>query len=124
MPGKTSKSKSASKPAGATRGRKPGQVVKRKSQQSYKTYIYKVLRQVAEGKGLRKSSMSTLNSIVNDIFHRLATEAGTLCRYSKRRTLGHSEMRCATKLVFPAELATHAHQEGDRALAKFKAATR
>ena len=35
------------KPAtGAKRGRKPGQVVKKKAKQSFKIYVYKVLKQV------------------------------------------------------------------------------
>ena len=124
MPGKSSKKKSASKVTVRGRGRAPGQKNRTKPVASYSTYIYKVLKQVAEGKQLKKSSMSTLNSVVNDIFARIATEAGALCRYKKSQTLGANEVRCATKLVLPAELATHAHQEGDRALAKFKAATR
>ena len=64
--------------------------------------------------------MSTLNSIVNDIFNRIAGEAGALCRYKKTKTLGSHEVACATKMVFPAELAAHAAGEGDRAVRKYK----
>ena len=123
MAGKTSAKKSAKK--GGRRGRVAGQKNKRKAVQSYQSYIYKVMKGLSKGKpmNIKKSTMSTLNSAVNDIFARLASEAGALCKYKKTQTLGSKEIQCATKLVFPAELASHAHQEGERAVRNYKKAT-
>ena len=37
-------------------------------------YIYKVLKQVHPNTGISKKSMSIMNSFINDVFERLATE--------------------------------------------------
>ena len=81
-----------------------------------------MLHHVAKGKGIKKSAMSTVNSAVNDIFARLASEAGALCKYKKTMTLGAREVQCATKLVFPAQMAGFAHQEGESAVRRYKKA--
>ena len=129
MPGKASaskasKGKSASKVAGR-RGRVAGsKAPRRRPQPTFHTYIYKVLKTVAKGKTLKKSTMTTLNSVVHDIFGRLATEAGNLCRHNKRGTLGSHEVGLATRMVLPGDLAKQAGQEGEGAVLKFRAATR
>ena len=125
MPGKTSKTtqrKSASKTAGR-RGRVAGQKVKGKPTYTYHSYIYKVMKGVAEGFTIKKSGMSTMNSIVCDIFDRLASEAGALVRARKSQTLGANEVAAATRLVFPAELSEPAGKDGKEAVARYLRAT-
>ncbi|CAM9978240.1 unnamed protein product [Heterosigma akashiwo] len=41
-------------------------------------YIYKVLKQVHPDTGISKRGMSIMNSFINDIFERIAGEAGKL----------------------------------------------
>ncbi len=58
--------------------------------------------------------MSILNSFINDIFDRLATESGKLARYTKKSTLSSREIQTAVRLTLPGELAKHAVSEGTK----------
>jgi histone H3/H4 len=51
------------------------------------TYIYKVLKQVHPDTGISNKAMLILNSFVNDIFERIATEASKLAQYNKKSTV-------------------------------------
>merc|ERR1712093_714427 len=51
--------------------------LKKKRQETYSTYIYKVLKQVHPDTGISNKAM-ILNSFVNDIFERIAGEASKL----------------------------------------------
>ena len=91
----------------------------RKPKRSYSSYISKVLKGASKSKvTLSSKSMKILNSLVVDFFDRLATEAASLARGAKKRTLGSREMQTAVRLTLPAELAKHAMAEGTRAVSK------
>uniref|UniRef100_A0AC34FEB2 Histone H2A/H2B/H3 domain-containing protein n=1 Tax=Panagrolaimus sp. ES5 TaxID=591445 RepID=A0AC34FEB2_9BILA len=60
-----------------------------------------------------------MNSFVNDVFERIATEAARLCQYSKKMTLSSHEIQSAARLILPGELSKHAVSEGTKAIAKF-----
>ena len=92
---------------------------KRKSKQSFSTYIYKVLKQVHKDIGISKPAMSIMNSFVNDIFERIATEGGRLVRATKKATLSSREIQTAVRLLLPGELSKHAVNEGAQAVAKY-----
>lgn len=87
--------------------------------QTYSTYIYKVLKQTHPDVGISTYSMSIMNSFVNDIFERVATEASKLASYNKRSTIGSREIQTAVRLILPGELAKHAISEGTRAVTKY-----
>jgi len=91
----------------------------KKRTQSYASYIYKVLKQVHPETGISKNAMSIMNSFINDIFDRTATEAGRLSRYSGRQTLSSREIQTAIRLILPGELAKHAVSEGTKAVTKY-----
>ena len=99
-------------------GKKKG-TKKGKRTESYSSYIYKVLKQVHPETGISKKAMSIMNSFINDIFERVATEAGRLSRYNKKATLSSREIQTAVRLVLPGELAKHAVSEGTKAVTKF-----
>jgi histone H2B len=113
MAGKAAaKQNSKSKAAGAKKAH-------RKPVRTFNTYISKVLKGASKSKlTLSGKSMKILNSLVNDFFDRLATEAAALARSTKKRTLGSREVQAAVRLTLPAELAKHAMAEGTRAVAK------
>ena len=93
---------------------------KKKSRtESYSSYIYKVLKQVHPDTGISKKGMSIMNSFINDIFGRLAGEAGKLAIYSKKATLSSREIQTSVRLMLPGELAKHAVSEGTKAVTKF-----
>ena len=88
---------------------------------SYSTYIYKVLKQVHPDTGISKKAMNIMDSFVHDIFEKIAVEAGTLARYTKRHTISSREIQTAVRLLLPGELAKHAVSEGTKAVTKFNA---
>ncbi|MDP2437401.1 MAG: NFYB/HAP3 family transcription factor subunit [archaeon] len=93
---------------------------KKRSYASYTTYIYKVLKQVHPDTGISTAAMNIMNSFVNDIFERIATEAGRLARYNKKNTITSREIQTAVRLLLPGELAKHAVSEGTKSVAKFQ----
>ncbi len=90
-----------------------------KRTESYSSYIYKVLKQVHPDTGISKRGMSIMNSFINDVFERIASEAGKLTRYNKKSTLSSREIQTAVRLMLPGELAKHAVSEGTKAVTKF-----
>ena len=111
---KTPSKKSAKAP------KKAGGAKKKKSRtESYSTYIYRVLKQVHPDTGISKKGMSIMNSFINDVFERIASEAGKLARYNKKSTLSSREVQTAIRLILPGELAKHAVSEGTKAVTKF-----
>lgn len=92
---------------------------KRKRKESFGIYIYKVLKQVHPDTGVSSKAMSIMNSFVNDIFERIASEASKLSQYNKRSTITSREIQTAVRLLLPGELAKHAISEGTKAVTKY-----
>ena len=89
---------------------------------SIQVYLYKVLKQVHPDTGVSSKAMSILNSLINDQFDKIATEASKLARISKKPTITSREIQTAVRLVLPGELAKHAVSEGTKAVTKFTSA--
>ncbi|KAJ1919560.1 histone H2B [Mycoemilia scoparia] len=87
--------------------------------ETYSTYIYKVLKQVHPDTGISNKAMSILNSFVQDIFERIASEASKLAAYSKKSTITSREIQTAVRLLLPGELSKHAVSEGTKAVTKY-----
>ncbi|KAE8794759.1 Histone H2B.2 [Hordeum vulgare] len=115
--GKTAAKEGAGGEAKA-RGRKKGSKAK-KGVETYKIYIFKVLKQVHPDIGISSKAMSIMNSFVNDIFEKLAGESAKLARYNKKPTVTSREIQTSVRLVLPGELAKHAVSEGTKAVTKF-----
>jgi histone H2B len=94
---KTPSKQSAKAPKKASTGGKK----RVKRTESYSSYIYKVLKQVHPDTGISKKGMSIMNSFINDIFERIATEAGKLATYNKKATLSSREIQTAVRLMLP-----------------------
>ncbi|XP_078284090.1 histone H2B 1/2-like [Rhinoraja longicauda] len=106
--------KAVSKPAG-----KAGKKRRKSRKESYAIYIYKVMKQVHPDTGISSKAMSIMNSFVNDIFERIASEASRLAHYNKRATISSREIQTAVRLLLPGELAKHAVSEGTKAVTKY-----
>jgi len=106
--------KEAGKKTAAPSGDKKKRTKTRK--ETYSSYIYKVLKQVHPDTGISNRAMSILNSFVNDIFERVATEASKLAAYNKKSTISSREIQTSVRLILPGELAKHAVSEGTKAL--------
>lgn len=102
-----------------TPGDKTGKRKSHKRHESYSIYIYKVLKQVHPDTGVSSKAMAIMNSFVNDIFERVASESSRLSHYNKRNTLTSREIQTAVRLLLPGELAKHAVSEGTKAVTKY-----
>ena len=91
----------------------------KKRAESFTIYIYRVLKQVHPETGISKKSMSIMNSFINDVFEKIATESSRLVRYNKKHTLSSREVQTAVRLLLPGELARHAVAEGTKAVTKY-----
>ncbi|NXD66311.1 H2B3 protein, partial [Eolophus roseicapillus] len=92
---------------------------KPKRKEAYSIYIYKVLKQVHPDTGISSKAMSIMNSFVNDLFERLASEASRLAQYNHCSTITSREVQTAVRLLLPGELAKHAVSEGTKAVTKY-----
>ena len=90
----------------------------RRAKRTWNVYASRTLKGVNAKMTLASKTKKIVNSFVNDIFERLATEAARLARVNGKKTLGSREMQTAVRLVLPAELARHAMSEGTKAVAK------
>ena len=95
---------------------------KRRAPESYKTYIFKVLKQVHPETRISKKGITIINNFVEDTFEKIASEASKLCRIHKRATMSSRDVQSAIRLVLPGELAKHAVSEGTKAMTKFSQA--
>ena len=94
---------------------------KKRRQENYSIYIYRVLQQVHPGMSISRKAMSVVNSFMNDMFERIATEAAMLARSNKRSTITSVTIRSAVKLVLlPGDVKKHAIIEGMKAFVKYK----
>uniref|UniRef100_A0A3B3INV1 Histone H2B n=1 Tax=Oryzias latipes TaxID=8090 RepID=A0A3B3INV1_ORYLA len=98
---------------------KGGKKKRKTRKESYAIYVYKVLKQVHPDTGISSKAMSIMNSFVNDIFERIASEASRLAHYNKRSTITSREIQTAVRLLLPGELAKHAVSEGTKAVTKY-----
>ncbi|KAL8555859.1 hypothetical protein ACS0TY_003610 [Phlomoides rotata] len=72
----------------------------KKSVETYKIYIFKVLKQVHPDIGISSKAMGIMNSFINDIFEKMAGEALKLARYNKKPTITSREIQMAVRLVW------------------------
>ena len=120
MPGKVAASKKGEKKAAVKKPVGEGKKKKRRTRkESYSIYIYKVLKQVHPDTGISSKAMSIMNSFVNDIFERIATESSRLAHYNKKHTITSREIQTAVRLHLPGELSKHAVSEGTKAVTKY-----
>ncbi|NWR80546.1 H2B protein, partial [Centropus unirufus] len=92
---------------------------KPKRKETFSVYIYRVLKQVHPDTGISSKAMSIMNSFVNDLLERLASEAARLAQYNQRSTITSREVQTAVRLLLPGELAKHAVSEGTKAVTKY-----
>lgn len=98
--------------------------------ESYSSYIYKVLKNVRAEKGkvdekysdvgISSKAMNIMVAYVDDCFSRIAAEAGKLTRKNGRSTLGAREIQTAVRLCLPPDFAKFAVSEGTIAVKKIQ----
>jgi histone H2B len=80
------------KEGGAAAGEKKKKRVK-KSTETYKIYIFKVLKQVHPDIGISSKAMGIMNSFINDIFEKLAQESSRLVGITRSPQLPRGKSR-------------------------------
>merc|ERR1719290_315031 len=92
---------------------------RKKRRESYNVHLHRVLNQVWTDGSISSTALLTLNSVMEDLFNRLAMQASQLTQVSGRQTLTARDVQGAVRLVVVGgELATHACVEGSKAIAK------
>ncbi|XP_005356622.1 histone H2B subacrosomal variant-like [Microtus ochrogaster] len=86
---------------------------------NYSRYICRVLKEVVPMKGMSSHTVDILNFLINDIFKRIATEAGQLMYLRKRCTLTPEDIQKAVYQLLPKKLAMFAVTFGNRAVHRF-----
>ena len=121
MPGKVASKKGEKKVATKTLKAARDKTKKRRRtrQENYSIYIYKVLKQVHPETGISSKAMSIMNSFVNNIFEKIATEASRLAQYNNKSTITSREIQTSVRLVLPKELSKHAVYEGTKAVTRY-----
>ena len=109
---------------GRGRPKKDGSAPKKSKKANFgkwKSYVYKVLKQVHPETGISTKAMNIMESFVNDLFERIAAEASKLARYSRQSTILPRDIQTAVRLLLPGELSKHAVSEGTKAITKYTA---
>jgi len=88
----------------------------------FATSIHRVLKQVHPSLTISSKAMKVMDSMVDDAFDRIATEAGKLVKVGKGHTLTSREIQTAVRLSLGGELSKHAVSEGTKAVTKFTSA--
>ena len=121
------KAASPTKPVVARgRGRPAGLPNKKRSDRKdgvrpkFQSYIYRVLKQIAPKTKISRNSIGIMNSFVNDLFEKIATESSTMVRYTRKSTLSAREVQAAVRLILPGELCKHAITEGTKAVTRLE----
>lgn len=105
--------------AGKSKRRRRRNSVAGEGGEGYKTYVYKVMKQVHPELGISSKAMTIINNYMSDMFERLADEAAKLLKYTGKHTLSSREVQGAVKLVLPGELGKHAIAEGTKAVTNY-----
>ncbi|KAH8603302.1 putative Core histone H2A H2B H3 H4 [Trypanosoma vivax] len=103
-------------PRSRDEGEQGHQEGRRNPKRTWNVYVSRSLRSINSQMSMTSRTMKIVNSFVSDLFERIATEAATIVRVNRKRTLGARELQTAVRLVLPADLAKHAMAEGTKAV--------
>lgn len=117
-----SKAPATSKTTGNLRSKVPRTVKKIKKVQKkreFEIYIRRLMKIINENITISRDAMDVLNTLCMDIIGRILKEATDLIKYNRTSTLGIREIKSATKLVLPQELANYAIVDANKAWKKY-----
>ena len=123
-PSKVASKKRKSPKVKTSKAKKDGsKKVRRSSERCYKTYIYKVLKQVHPDTGISSAGMATMDSLCHFFVKKLVEETNRIRILDKKSTVTSRHVQTAVRLVLPGELAKHAVSEGTKAVAKYQSSS-
>ena len=93
----------------------------KKRGESYRKYIRDTLHGIDTETSMTRESLNIMNSIVEDIFQRLAVESGKIAAHASRQTITDREIEAACVTVIRGHLGAEATMDGRKAVAKYRA---
>ncbi|KAJ2743779.1 histone H2B [Coemansia sp. BCRC 34490] len=85
---------------------------------NYSAHIHKVLTQAHPKATISANAMEIINSFVNDIFERIASEASKVAAHSKKSTITAREIQAAVCILLSGDLSRQAVSEANKAIHK------
>ncbi|XP_016069914.1 PREDICTED: histone H2B subacrosomal variant-like [Miniopterus natalensis] len=86
---------------------------------NYSLYIRRVLKEVDPQKSISSDTLDIMNSVINDIFERISTQAYNLMCFRNRCTLTHEDIQKAMYMLFPGKRAKYAVTFGSEAVQRY-----
>lgn len=86
---------------------------------NYSLYINRVLKEVVPQSGISSHTLDVMNTLINNIFERISTQACSLMNYRNRRTLTPEDVQNAVYFLFPGKLAKYAVAFGSEAVQRY-----
>ncbi|KAM6156528.1 histone H2B subacrosomal variant-like [Erethizon dorsatum] len=86
---------------------------------NYSLYVKRVLKEVVPQRAISSYTLEVMNTLINDIFERIAVEAHHLMCSRNRCTLTPEDIRKAVYLLLPGKLAKYAVVFGDEAVHRY-----
>ncbi|ELV10805.1 histone H2B subacrosomal variant [Tupaia chinensis] len=86
---------------------------------NYSLYVNRVLKEVVPQRGISSRTLDIMNTIINDIFERIAMEACKLMYFRKRCTLTTEDIQKAVYMLLPGKLARYAVVFGREAVHRY-----
>ena len=93
---------------------------KKKNTDTYKTYIYRILKDVHPSAGITEKGMNVVNDLISKLFVQMKAESLKLVRLAKKQTLKSRDIMFATNLLLPGEIRKHAISELAKAITNYK----
>lgn len=86
---------------------------------NYSLYIRRVLKEVDPQRSISSGTLDIMNSVINDIFERISTQAYNLMCFRNRCTLTHEDIQKAMYMLFPGKRAKYAVTFGSEAVQRY-----
>lgn len=86
---------------------------------NYSLYINRVRKEVVPERGISSRTFGIMNTLVNNIFERIATQAYSLMCFRNRRTLTPEDIQKAVYMLLPGRLAKYAVAFGSEAVQRY-----
>ncbi|XP_053449968.1 histone H2B subacrosomal variant-like [Nycticebus coucang] len=86
---------------------------------NYALYISRVLKEVVPQRGISSRTLDIMNTLINDIFERIAMQACNLMCLRSRCTLTPEDIQKAVYLLLPKKLAKFAVAFGNEAVQRY-----
>lgn len=93
----------------------------KKRTETYGKYIRGTLNGIDAQSSMTKESVAIMNSILEDVFQRLAAESGKVATHASRQTITDREIESACMSVIRGHLGVEASMDGRKAVAKYRA---